>query len=103
MTRASSAARKGAAMKAVIATAPIAAAQSEKRLNWLRRMTGPLGLGDSGNWGSLGWGPDFAIGAGLPDVPRYAAAGVLLRPNGHEFVNKSSPVQGVSAAAASSP
>jgi hypothetical protein len=30
----------------------------------------------------------FAIGLGLPDVPRYAAGRALLPPKGHEFVNK---------------
>ena len=38
MTTASSAAREGATTKAVIASAPMAAAQSERRLNWLRDM-----------------------------------------------------------------
>ena len=36
MTTASSAAREGVSAKAVIASAPIAAAQSERRLNGLR-------------------------------------------------------------------
>ncbi len=40
MITASSAARSGAIAKAVIASAPIAAAQSERRLNWLRDMAG---------------------------------------------------------------
>jgi hypothetical protein len=40
----------------------------------------------SGFGGNLGHGPGFAIL--LPDVPRYAAARVLLPPDAHEFVNK---------------
>src|SRR5216683_3886499 len=96
MTTASSAASKGAATKAVIASAPMAAAQSEKRLMGLRRITGPLGLGDSRIW------RHFRAAAELPDrcrpahAPRYAAERALLRPSRHEFVTKSLLVQGVS-------
>src|ERR1700730_15366106 len=77
MITASSAAREGATANAVIASAPIAAAQSERRLNWLRDMGLPL---RSGLKGSLVRQSPRAIGAGLPDVPRYAAGRVLLRP-----------------------
>ena len=44
MTTASSAASDGATTKAAIASAPMAAAQSDRRLNWLRDMRFPLGL-----------------------------------------------------------
>src|ERR1700676_3968621 len=88
MITASSAARNGATANAVIASAPMAAAQSERRLNRLRDMRFPLGLG--GLDGSLGRGPGLAIGAGLSNVPRYAAARALLPPDAHEFVNKTS-------------
>jgi hypothetical protein len=71
----------------VIASAPIAAAPSERRLNWLRDM-GFL-LGKRGFDGSLERQSPFAIGVGLPDVPRYAVERALLPPRAHEFVNKS--------------
>jgi hypothetical protein len=47
---------------------------------------------------SLGQRPAFAIGTGPSDVPRYAAGGVLLPVNAHEFVNKGSIFQTVRAA-----
>src|SRR4051794_21064176 len=85
MITASSAAREGPARKAGRASAPIAAAQSERRLNWLRDMGLPL---VSGFDGSLERKLRFAIGAALSDPPRYAAGGELLRCDAHEFVNK---------------
>src|SRR5216684_5371411 len=85
ITTASSAASDGAIATADMASAPRAAAQSARRLNWLRDIGFPLG----GWMGSLGRWPLFAIGAGLPDVPKYAAGRHLLPPDGHEFVNKS--------------
>src|ERR1700692_4686838 len=85
ITTASSAASDGAIATADMASAPRAAAQSARRLNWIRDIGFPLG----GWMGSLGRWPLFAIGAGLPDVPKYAAGRHLLPPDGHEFVNKS--------------
>src|ERR1017187_6278310 len=90
---ASSAASEGATTKAAIASAPMAAAQSERRLNWLRDMGFLLGL--DGLKRSLERQPPFAIGAGLPDVPRYAMGPVLLPPRAHEFVNKSAHLQDI--------
>src|SRR5260370_24388902 len=95
MIMASSAANEGGARKTVIASAPIAEAQSERRLNWLRDMGLPL---RGGLKGSLERQSPGAIGAGLPDVPRYAAGRVLLPPDGHEFVNKCRGFQDVTAA-----
>src|SRR5665213_2352219 len=63
MTTASSAARSGATAKAAMASAPRAAAQSERRLNGLGDMRVPLGLGVEG---SLERRPLFAIGMGRP-------------------------------------
>ena len=84
MTTASSAASDGTIAKADIASAPRAAAPSARRLKGLRDIWFPLG------WmGSLGRWPPFAIGAGLPDIPRYGVEQHLLPRAGHEFVNKS--------------
>ena len=48
MITASSAAREGATANAAMASAPMAAAQSERRLNWLRDMVS--------SWVGAGWG-----------------------------------------------
>src|SRR6202051_1915631 len=83
ITTASSAASDGAIATADMASAPRAAAQSARRLNWLRDIGFPLG----GWMGSLGRWPPFAIGAGRPDIARYAVGRHLLPRDGHEFVN----------------
>src|SRR5258708_40121080 len=68
MMTASSDARDGATSKVEIASAPIAAAQSDRRLNGWRDMGLPLGKSavriDSRLEGRL----QFAIGAGKPDA-----------------------------------
>jgi hypothetical protein len=45
--------------------------------------------------GSLERQSPFAIGASLPDVPRYAVERVLLPARAHEFVNKSARLTGL--------
>src|SRR4249919_3495677 len=90
MITASSAAREGTTSNAEIASAPMAAAQSERRLNGLRNMGLPLLLSEL--WAlrmkvSLERQRRFAIGL-PPDVPRYAAKPLLLPRAAHEFVSK---------------
>src|SRR5216683_8174426 len=92
---ASSAAREGAIAKAAIASAPTAAAQSERRLNWLRDMGASSGVAGFGS--NLGGSHRSQSQAALPDAPRYAARPALLQRDAHEFVNKIPFVQGVSA------
>src|SRR5437763_6271618 len=65
MMTASSAAREGAMAKAAIASAPMAAAQSERRLNWLRGMVSSFG---GGLEDSLERGQRFANHRGSPDA-----------------------------------
>ena len=86
MITASSAAREGAIANAVIASAPMAAAQSERRLNWLRDMGLPLGGQRIERQSRAGAAVRNRLGP--PDVPRYAARRVLLQRDAHEFVNK---------------
>jgi hypothetical protein len=74
--------------KATRANAPMAAAQSERRLNWLRGMVSSYGAGLEG---SLERGPRFAIGwrpSGIPQDTRRRGSCYEAKP--HEFVNKSS-------------
>src|ERR1700754_2354700 len=91
ITTASSAASEGAATNAAIATAPMAAAHSERRLNWLRDMGF---LSGEQIWVSgCRWQCRAATAVrnryGPPDVRKYAARRVLLQHEAHEFVNKS--------------
>src|ERR1700732_3481462 len=101
MITASSPAREGATAKAVIASAPRAAAQSERRLNWLRVMGGfLLGLA---SWAQRIWGSaeelHFRAAAADRNRPsacsaRYAARRGLLQPVTHEFVSKNPHISG---------
>ena len=85
MTTASSAAREGAMAKAAIASAPMAAAQNDRRLNWLRDMVSSWGR-RVGN--SLERGPRFANRRRALVFPRYAGQTPSLPAVSHEFVIK---------------
>ena len=73
MITASSAARDGLMAKAAMASAPMAAAHSERRLNWRGDMVS--------SFGAMGWGQSRAGAAfrnrhaARPDAPRYGAGG----------------------------
>src|ERR1700686_519844 len=90
---ASSAAREGAIANAPITSAPIAAAQSERRLNWLRDMGASSGVAGFGS--SFGRKRRSQSLAALPDAPRYAARRALLQRDAHEFVNKTERLRDV--------
>src|ERR1700712_3661579 len=91
MTTASAAASEGATANAAMASVPMAAAQSERRLN---RRGDMVSSWASGLGGSLEREPCFAIGTVLPDASRYGQWRILLRPGSHEFVNKTAWLQG---------
>src|SRR5436853_5298539 len=87
MITASSAARDGAMARAATASAPMAAAQSVRRLNGLRGMVSSYGAGLEG---SLERRPRGAIGwqsSGVPQDTRGHGSCYDAAP--HEFVNKS--------------
>src|SRR5258708_1271721 len=88
MMTASSDARDGATSKVEIPSAPIAAAQSDRRLNGWRDMGLPLGKSDVRIDSSLEGRLRFAIGAAHPVASRYAPRFGLLQSGAHEFVNK---------------
>src|SRR5260370_41851913 len=85
MITASSAAREGATANAAMASAPIAAAQSERRLNERGDMVSSCGKRV---------GRQFRTGTGFRNrrvllrCPRYARRRILLRLESHGFVNK---------------
>src|SRR5205085_9577234 len=84
MITGSSAAREGAIATAAMASAPMAA-QSERRLNWLRIM--------GSSWGglecSLERGPRYAIGwRSSPILQDTRRRGICYDASPHEFVNK---------------
>src|SRR5262245_9364911 len=86
MMTASSAARDGAIAKAARASAPMAAAQSERRLNWLRGMVSSYGAGLEG---SLERRPRFAIAWWLSPIPQDTQAhGSCYDAAPREVVNK---------------
>src|SRR5690349_5334839 len=82
---ASSAARDGMTAKAAIASAPMAAAPSAKRLNGLLRMVCPRGSGVGANLKPAA----AASQSLLPplDTARYGSRYGLLRERGHDCVN----------------
>ena len=99
MITASSAAREGGDGKAAMASAPMAAAHSERRLNGLRDMViSSLGRA-SGLTRSVGRGAALStIAFAALHTDRYGRRPQMLRLEGHDCVNKMAPGQNVSAA-----
>src|SRR5215813_10660124 len=95
MTTASSAAREGTATKAAIASAPMAAAQSDRRLNWVMESSFGLGVEFWGQFSARG--ACFTMSAALFVYPSYGTQGDLLRCRRHESVNKIADNQGLKA------
>src|SRR5262245_4023820 len=91
MMTASSAAREGLTATAAMASAPTAAAHSDRRLIWRGDMVSSFGNG----WGQSRAGSAFRNWLRAVRCPRYGAACGLLRPAPHEFVNKAALAQGL--------
>src|SRR5206468_5402831 len=90
MMTASSEAREGLMATAAIASAPMAAAPSDRRLRWRGDMVSSFGNG----WGQSRAGSVFRNRLRAFRCPRYGAGCGLLRLVPHEFVNKTASVQG---------
>ena len=89
MMTASYEARDGLVATAAMASAPMAAAHSDRRLRWRGDMVSSFGNG----WGQSRAGSAFRNWLRASRCPRYGAGGRLLRRAPHEFVNKTSSVQ----------
>src|SRR5512147_1815830 len=91
MMTASSEAREGLMATAAMASAPMAAAHSDRRLRWRGDMVSSFGNG----WGQSRAGSAFRNWLNSLRCPRYGVASGLLQPAPHEFVNKTAPAQGL--------
>src|SRR6476659_8433886 len=87
MMTASSEARDGLMATAAMASAPMAAAHSDRRLKWRGDMVSSFGNG----WGQSRAGSAFRNRLNSFRCTRYGVGGGLLRRAPHEFVNKLRP------------
>src|SRR6185369_9507010 len=87
MMTASSEAREGLMAAAAMASAPMAAAHSDRRLRWRGDMVSSWAMG----WGQFRAGAAFRNWLRASRCPRYGAGCGLLRRAPHEFVIKMTP------------
>src|SRR5688500_1992636 len=91
MITASSEARAGLMANAAMASAPMAAAHSDRRLRWRGDMASSFGNG----WGQSRAGSAFRNWLKAFRCLRYGPGRGLLRPAPHEFVNNAALAQGL--------